>query len=268
MVIEKSGALVADRADRADGVGGDALHRAASAVAPSTARDTARDDVIVLLLADITRGWRGWGWRNVARGGAALAGTPGLVFAKALGSGFEGGFGLRPSWSRQGLLAVFEGAAAADRFVATAERVRQLHERSVEFLCLTLRATSSRGSWGGHRIHATRPAPAAGPVAALTRASIRPTKAWAFWRRSPAAEHDLQHAAGCELAVGLGEAPLLRQCTFSLWRDQAAMDAYARGGAHLQAIRAAAAGRFFSESQFVRFAPLSVQGVWHGRRWG
>jgi hypothetical protein len=258
MVIEKSGALVAA------GAGGDARPEAA----PAAAREAARDDVIVLLLADIARGWRGWGWRNVARGGAALAGTPGLVFAKALGSGFEGGFGLRPSWSRQGLLAVFDGAAAADRFVAAGERVRQLRERSAEFLCVTLRATSSRGSWSGQRIHVTLPASASGPVAALTRASIRPTKAWAFWRRSPAAEHDLQHAAGCELAVGLGEAPLLRQCTFSLWCDQAAMDAYARGGAHLQAIRASAAGNFFSESQFVRFVPLSVQGVWHGRRWG
>jgi hypothetical protein len=256
MLIEKSGAVAFVPA-------GAAPHEGVA-----VPRDAARDDVVVLLLADIARGWRGWGWRNVARGGSALAHTPGLVFAKVMGSGFEGGFGLRPSLSRQGLLAVFQGEAAATRFIDESERVQQLRQRSNEWLCLLLRATSSRGSWSGQRIHATRPPPVGGAVAALTRASIRPGKALAFWRRSPAAEHDLQQAAGCELAVGLGEAPLLRQCTFSLWRSQAAMDAYARSGAHLQAIQAAAAGRFFSESQFVRFAPVRVQGQWHGRRFG
>jgi len=64
------------------------------------------------------------------------------------------------------------------------------------------------------------------------------------------------------------EAPLLRHATFSLWRDAEAMDAYARAGAHQQAIRAAWQQQFFSESMFVRFAPLSVQGRWQGRDYG
>jgi spheroidene monooxygenase len=66
--------------------------------------------------------------------------------------------------------------------------------------------------------------------------------------------------------MGLGEAPLLRQATFSLWRDQAAMDGYARSGAHLQAIRAAAQDDHLKESMFVRFVPLSIAGSWKGRR--
>jgi spheroidene monooxygenase len=78
----------------------------------------------------------------------------------------------------------------------------------------------------------------------------------------------LQGAPGCLLAVGLGEAPILRQATFSLWESQAAMDAYARSGPHLQAIRAANAGGWFSESMFVRFLPLVVQGCWRGRSYG
>ena len=69
----------------------------------------------------------------------------------------------------------------------------------------------------------------------------------------------------CLLAMGLGEAPLLRQATFSLWDSAAAMDAYARTGAHLDAIRAAWKHQFFSESMFVRFVPLQLQGQWKGR---
>jgi spheroidene monooxygenase len=68
--------------------------------------------------------------------------------------------------------------------------------------------------------------------------------------------------------VGLGEAPLLRQATFSLWRDEHAMNAYARTGAHQEAIRAAWQHQFFSESMFVRFAPGSMQGMWKGRGYG
>jgi spheroidene monooxygenase len=106
--------------------------------------------------------------------------------------------------------------------------------------------------------------PESGPVAALTRASIRPSRARAFWKWSPPSEASLARSEGCELAVGLGEAPVLRQATFSLWRDQADMDAYARSGAHLSAIKAFHGGDFCSESMFVRFVPLAIQGHWGG----
>jgi spheroidene monooxygenase len=67
---------------------------------------------------------------------------------------------------------------------------------------------------------------------------------------------------GCRLAVGLGEAPLLRQATFSLWDSTAAMDAYARSGAHLEAIRHAYRDHYFTESMFVRFAVTARGGRW------
>ena len=102
-------------------------------------------------------------------------------------------------------------------------------------------------------------------MAALTRGSVRVSRLWPFWRHSPATQASVAAAPGCELAMGLGEAPLLRQATFSLWRDQAAMDGYARSGPHLQAIRAAAQGGHLSESMFVRFVPSAIVGTWKGR---
>jgi len=116
------------------------------------------------------------------------------------------------------------------------------------------------------------PAPLAadGPVrvAALTRASIHPLRALAFWRKAPPAEVSLAQAPGCLLAAGLGEAPVLRQATFSIWDSVAAMDAYARSGAHLAAIKAAHREGYFSESMFVRFVPLAIQGQWKGVVYG
>jgi len=240
------------------------------------------DDVVVVLLIDLAPGSLLWGWSRVVFGKRLLRKVRGLRFAKAMGSGEGGGFGLWPSATRQSLFAVFDGQAAAEHFLAASPTVAAYRAHSRECCVALLRATSSRGSWDGSVISVTavtavnavdavitdgEPAFAA-PVAVLTRASIRPSRAWKFWRHSPASEHALAQAAGCRLAAGMGEAPLLRQATFSVWDRQADMDAYARQGPHLEAIRAAQREGYFSESMFVRFQVLQLQGVFQGRRHG
>ena len=225
-------------------------------------------DVAVLLVVDFQRAAEPWGWWRLVRGPGALSGTPGLRFARVLGSGHDGRFGLRPSRSVQGLFAVFADAPQAVAFADHHPLVAAYRSRARESALLLLRPTSARGSWGGRTIAPSAAGAAGGPVASLTRASIRPLRAARFWRRAPPAQASLEGAAGCRFAVGLGEAPLLRQATFSLWDDAAAMDAYARSGAHLQAIRAAYDGGFFAESMFVRFEPLRLEGHWRGRPLG
>jgi hypothetical protein len=222
--------------------------------------------VAVLLLAEIPPPYRWWGWWRITRRAGPLAGERGLRFAKVLGSGHEGGFGLRPSASRQGVFAVFDDEDSATAFAERSPLVLEYADRCDEHCLIVLRAWSSRGSWAGQPLPVSMDEPAAGtPVASLTRASIRLQRAARFWRRAPAAQAALDEAPGCRLAVGLGEAPLLRQCTFSVWDDVAAMDAYARSGAHAQAIRAARIEQHFSESMFVRFGVLAMRGSWKGR---
>jgi spheroidene monooxygenase len=65
--------------------------------------------------------------------------------------------------------------------------------------------------------------------------------------------------------MGLGEAPMVRQCTMSVWRDTAAMNEYARQGAHQKAIQAAYRHDFFSESMFIRMRLLELHGLWKGQ---
>jgi spheroidene monooxygenase len=192
----------------------------------------------------------------------------GLRFAKVLGIGHGGGFGLRPSGSRQGLFLVFDDEALARSFVAQSPVLAGYRARAQELCVSILRACSSKGSWSGASIAVTADAPAQGPIAALTRASIRPSRAWRFWRVQPGTEVALSQSPGVLMATGVGEAPLLRQATFTLWQDKAAMDAYARSGAHGQAIRAAYGGDFFSETMFVRFVPLEITGSWRGAHFG
>ena len=71
----------------------------------------------VLLLSDVKPEYRLWGWSRIVMGPQALRHVPGLLFCKLLGSGHNGGFGLRPSASRQGLFALFDSAQAASDFM-------------------------------------------------------------------------------------------------------------------------------------------------------
>ncbi len=237
--------------------------RVAKLAAPRTV-----GSVAVLVLADLQASSRSWGWSRLVLGNKTLRQVAGLGFSKVLGSGAGGGFGLAPSGTHQGLFLVFDDEANARLFMEASPVLEAYRSRSRELCVALLRACSSRGSWDGAAMAVTAEAPVDGPIASLTRASIRPKHALPFWRLSPPAEADLQAAPGCELAAGLGEAPLLRQATFSLWRDTAAMNDYARSGAHQQAIQRAYSGAYFSESMFVRFLPLQVQGMWQGRSYG
>ena len=221
----------------------------------------------MFLLVDVAPKHRLWGYARFVIGRFGVGSMPGLVMSKVMGSGDGGGFGLRPSNSRQALFCLFTSEGHADAFL-NSSIAKTYKSRSQEFCAAKLRAYSCKGTWSGQSIAVTAQLPQSGPIATLTRASIRPACALRFWRMQPASEVALNAAAGCLLATGVGEAPFFRQATFSLWANTEAMNAYARTGAHQEAIQAAHAGDFFSESMFARFVPLSLTGSWRGRSYG
>ena len=224
--------------------------------------------VVVVLLVNLRQAHRSWGWMKLAQGASPLRQMPGVRFAKVMGSGHDGGFGLRPSATHQGLLVVLDNSQQAAAFLQS-DWVNQYKTYAQEWFSAVMAITSSRGQWNQVAWSPTEPALGVPDssnawVATLTRASIRPASTMAFWRYAPAAQADLSSASGCVLATGLGEAPLVRQCTFSIWRNTEAMMNYAHTGAHQAAIQAAYKHSFFSESMFVRMRVLRTAGVWHG----
>ena len=232
--------------------------------------------VVVVFLVDLKSNQRSGGWLKLVQGTSALMQLPGVVFAKVMGSGHEGGFGLRPSPTHQGLVMVFDNFQHAQEFL-NSETIDQYKSHAREWWSGVMVIDSSRGQWNQLEWRSSEPMDESLQergvrnftwIATLTRASIRAASTMAFWRFAPAAQADLTKAKGCILAMGLGEAPLLRQCTFSVWRDTQSMLNYAQTGAHLNAIQAAYKHQFFSESMFVRMRVLSVAGIWGGVHYG
>ena len=239
-----------------------------SAQAPHLATGTqTAGSVVVVVLVDFQTKSTLWGWSRLVMQRWALRRIAGLKFSKVLGSGHEGGFGLRPSRTRQGLFLGFDTEAAARDFIAASPVLAGYRSHARELCVVLLRVCSCRGSWSGASLEVTAELPVDGPVASLTRASIRPSRARQFWRMQPASEVSLRAAPGVLIATGVGEAPLLRQATFTLWQSVAAMNAYARSGAHQAAIQAAYGGQYFSESMFARFVPTEIKGMWQGKRY-
>lgn len=184
-------------------------------------------------------------------------------FAKVLGTSSAAFVPTAATVTRWALLTCGADVAATD--------TRWL-SRAPEAARLSLRLLSSRGSWdrrapfGAVGDEAYDDSRWNGPVVALTRATLRASRAYRFYRSVPAVARSLQVAPGCRLAFGVGEAPLLRQGTVSLWDSRAAMREFAYTTApHVQVIRATPAQRWYAEELFAHFALVDATGTVDGR---
>lgn len=218
-----------------------------------------------------------WGVRTVhipaavvrmARDRRPLRRAPGLRFGKLLGTSDGRTFTVRDADPRHwGVLAVWDSDGDAAAFehgpVATDwERI------ATERLRVTMRPLASRGWWSGRQPFG-QPVPSRaydGPVAAVTRARIAPRRLVTFVRAVPPVSADLRRSEGLRLAVGIGEAPVGLQGTFSLWDSPTALTAFAhRRAPHVEAVRRTAELGWYAEELFARFAVLDVQGSFAGR---
>ena len=206
---------------------------------------------------------------------ARLRKVPGLRFFKLLGSGGTDGFGLSPNWDRYGLLAVWESAEAASAFEA-GKLWAGYQQRSQEQLRLELQPMKTHGLWDGQKPFETSlaeaksaPAKITGPVAVLTRASIHWLKTPRFWRFAvPGAAplRALAEAPGVRMAIGLGELPIVRQATFSIWESEQAVQDYAyRDTRHRDVIQLTRRENWYSEEMFARFRIVSGSGTLDGK---
>ena len=139
--------------------------------------------------------------------------------------------------------------------------VKQWRKNSFDEFRAVLEPISSHGKWAGQEPFVPTVKDWSGPVAAITRARIKWHQNFRFWNAVPPVTVSLKSAPGLMAAIGIGEAPIGLQGTFSLWESAAAIREFAyKGTAHQKAIADTATYNWYSEELFARFAVKDMRG--------
>jgi heme-degrading monooxygenase HmoA len=195
-----------------------------------------------------------------------LGRTTGLRFWKLLGTGHADRTNTGIDTRRTALFAVWDSEQALDDFLATSTIGRRWNELD-EAWHVRLRSLGGHGRWRGvDPLDGLDAGDADGRVAVLTRADVR-IGAWGSFRRAGrTVDHELHRAPGLIDVVGIGEAPVGRLATFSLWEslDAARTFAYSTPE-HVDVVRRTRDERWYGEELFARFEPYGSSGRWNGR---
>jgi hypothetical protein len=182
-----------------------------------------------------------------------------VSFHKSLGTGKGETFTPSDANALQwGLIASVEDIEKFDKS-SVVKRWRRISKS--EFRAV-LEPISSHGQWAGKEPFVATAKDWDGQVAAITRARIKWSQNFRFWKSVPPVTVSLKSAPGLVAAIGIGEAPIGLQGTFSLWESAAAIREFAyKGAAHQKAIADTSAYNWYSEELFARFAVREVRGA-------
>ena len=208
-------------------------------------------------------------WR-MAADRRAVQRLPGAQFGKLLGTGDGTTFTVRDADPRHwAVLVAWDRLADAERY-ETSRPVRAWQRFATERLQVRLAPHGSRGRWSGREPfgppRARGGADVEGPIASITRARLHPSRAAGFWRAVPPVAAELRTVPGLRCAMGIGEAPLGYQGTFSLWDSTGALEEFAhRREAHRDVMARTPREGWYAEELFARFRVLDVRGTLDGR---
>lgn len=193
----------------------------------------------------------------------ALRRNPNISFWKLLGTGKGETFTPRDADPRRwGLILNIEEGSLEE--FENSKLMRRWNERALDRFEALLKPIAVHGKWSRRNPFKSEIAPIDwnGKVVAITRARIKWRKNFLFWRSVPPVTLSLKSAPGLIGAIGIGEAPIGLQGTFSIWEDPKTISYFAyRGEAHKEVIAATAREKWYAEEMFGRFALINSSGV-------
>lgn len=192
-----------------------------------------------------------------------LALHPKIRFWKLMGTGRNGTFDKTPDLAQWCMWLVFDQESDYQIFRASHWVMAFWRFFAHNEWTLVGSPIASHGSWDGQNPFPALPIDTTynGPVAVLTRATIRWNKMAGFWSNVPAVAATMTQAPGYIYSIGIGEVPWLKQATFSVWSsvDDVKQFAY-RQKEHAHVIKETRRQDWYSEELFARFIPKQVLG--------
>jgi hypothetical protein len=207
-----------------------------------------------------------WAIKQMAGSRAPLAAMRGLVFSRMLGTGGGSGYGVLPDLGTYALLCSWPDEERARTFMSSDPLFQIYRDHATEIYTLHMSPLSARGRWSGVEPFEPAVPPVDGPLAVITRATLRPHYIIPFWLSVAGVVRSSQEREGLIFTKGMGDIPWIMQATFSVWRsleDMAAF-AHAQGGSHQQVIARTRRMNGFSEELYSRFVVTDTEGSWHG----
>ncbi len=210
---------------------------------------------------------RFWAFAAMGKSSNIFANIKGLTFYKLMGSGGKNGFGIWPNFGVYAFLGNWQTENDATQFQKSAV-FQEFIQKSNQSFTLKLEALTSHGTWDG-----TNPFPQNDlkitdnePVAVITRGKIKVSKLIKFWRNVKPASHNIDTHEGLIFSIGIGEQPLIQQCTFSIWESSLLMKQYAyKSKQHTEVIKKTRDLGWYSEELFARFRLVEPNTLAHFR---
>ena len=140
--------------------------------------------------------------------------------------------------------------------------IRAWRKKSVSEFRVVLDPVASTGMWSKQKpFEPSAPANFQGQVVAITRARIKANQTMRFFKSVPPVTASLHSSPGLISTIGIGEAPIGLQGTFSLWESMQAIKDFAyKGAAHQKAIAQTSEFDWYAEELFARFAVREIRG--------
>ena len=217
-------------------------------------------DVTVIYFWKIKPSKVGFALLRMALDRGALRRIKGVRFAKMLGTGKGETFTPRDAdANRWEALIVIEGANL--EMLDNSRLINRWRANSISEVRYLLDPISSHGLWAKVNPFAYASTQTDGEVIAITRARIKWFQNFRFWRAVPPVTQSLHSSPGLINTIGIGEAPIGLQGTFSHWRTGADLRNFAyKGAAHQVVIAATERHQWYAEELFARFAVRDIRG--------